>query len=273
LLPALLPDDGGRRGDVDETKERAGVDAWLASTGYPVESAAAQALEKAGFEVDLGRLYRDPDTGVRREIDVAARTRLMYDVEPRRVRLVVECKHLEKPWVILTRDREVTSIDVLSWLIASNRARELLVERATEALRRAPHSQTGIPDWLSTPRPHGSAIVAQPRSDRDPESRKGPHDAIAQLEAGALGLVAEHPGALTVSWPILVVRGSLYQAKLGDAGELKAEPVEWQRVVWGGVTGQPIIVDVVRERHLAAYARTAHNGLASLESALHAATE
>jgi hypothetical protein len=86
---------------VDETKERAGVDAWLASTGYPVESAAARALERAGFEVDLGRLYRDPDTRIRREIDVVARTRLMYDEEPRRVRLVVECKHLEKPWVIL----------------------------------------------------------------------------------------------------------------------------------------------------------------------------
>lgn len=258
---------------MDETKERAGVDAWLASTGYPVESAAAQALERAGFEVDLGRLYRDPDTGIRREIDIAARTRLMYDVEPQRVRLVVECKYLEKPWVILTRDREVTSVDVLSWLIASDHARELLVGRATEALRRAPLEETGIPEWLSTPRPHGSAIVAQPRAERDPESRKGPHDALTQLEAGALGIVAEHPGDLTVAWPILVVRGSLYQAKLGDAGALRSEPVEWQRVVWGGVTGKPIIVDVVRERHLEAYARTANNGLASLERALHAATE
>jgi hypothetical protein len=149
----------------------------------------------------------------------------------------------------------------------------MLVERAAEAIRRAPQGQTGIPAWLSTPRPHGSAIVAQPRSERDPELRKGPHDALTQLEAGALGIVAEHPGALTVAWPILVVRGSLYQARLSDAGELKSEPIEWQRVVWGGVTGQPIIVDVVRERHLESYARSANDGLAAIESALHAATE
>ena len=260
-------------GAMDESAEREAVDKWLASTGYPVESATARALERAGFEVDLGRLYVDPDTRVRREIDVVARTGFIYDAEPRRVRLVVECKHLEKPWVILTRHREVTSIDVLSWSIATTAARDLLVGRATEAIRRAPPGQTGIPDWLSTPNPHGAAIIAQPRSDRDPESRKGPHDALTQLEAGARGLVAENPLAQAVSWPILVVRGSLYQARLDDAGVLRSEPIEWQRVVWGGVTGHPIVVDVVRERHLEAYARAAHDGLSAIESALHAATE
>ena len=64
---------------MDESAEREAVDKWLASTGHPVESAVARALESAGFEVDLGRLYRDPDTGVTREIDVVARTGLMYD--------------------------------------------------------------------------------------------------------------------------------------------------------------------------------------------------
>lgn len=259
---------------MDERKEREDVEAWLASTGYPVESSVARILAEAGFEVDQGRLYRDPDTGTRREIDVAARTRSPYDQEPRYVRLVVECKHLEKPWVILSRERDVTSVDVLSWMVATERARELLVGRAEEAIRRAHPGGTGIPEWLTTNSPHGSAIVAPPRSDRDPESRrKGPHDALSQVLAGAVGIVAENPGALVVAWPLVVVRGSLYQANLDDAGRLRAEPIDRQRVVWGGVTGEPIVVDVVRERALLSYAKEAHIGLSSTESALHAATE
>lgn len=172
-----------------------------------------------------------------------------------------------------TRHREVTSVQVLSWLISTSSARALLVDRAKKALELAPPGQTGIPAWLNTPQPHGSAIVAQPRSERDLTSRKGPHDALAQLEVGAQGMVAENPLELGVAWPLLVVRGPLYQALPDDFGELKAEPIEWQRVIWGGVTRLPMVVDVVRERHLERYAGEAHHGLSALESSLHASQE
>lgn len=260
----------------DEATELADVEKWLASTGFPLEYATVRALDRVGWQVDAGRFYVPQVGGAAREVDAVARTGFMYDRTPNRVRLVVECKHASSPWVILTRDRSVEVLDIIRWMIATSDARRILLDRASEAIRRnAGLRGTGIPDFLSqTPQTHGSAIAVMPRRGNNLERQSG-HEALTQLIDAARGIVAEAEGvdSLAVSWPVLVIRGSLYQARLTDRGDLSAEPIEWQRVVWGGVTGQPAVFDVVRESYLATYGKSALDGLASLESALNAGTE
>jgi hypothetical protein len=272
----------------DEGEEIAKVDSWLASTGFPLEYASVRVLETAGFEVDAGRFYRPAGDGPAREVDIVGRTRGSYDRPPITVRLVAECKYATSPWVVLTRQRTVTVQDILSWTISTTAARDTLMERSQRASR-------GVPTWLAdTPDPHGSSIAAMPRSgQRAGQENQAPHDAIAQVVDAARGIareaglwsgaeeaqfavaraMANAPLAAprhVVVWPLLIVRGNLYQARLTGAGELRTQPVEWQRVIWGGISGKPVVVDVVRERYLEAYARQARTGLEAMESALDA---
>jgi hypothetical protein len=252
---------------MDESQETGKVTEWLSTTGFPLEHTTARVLEKAGFTTDQGRLYVDVESAIRREVDVLARTTgpedLLGDLV---VRLIVECKFSAKPWVVLTRPGRIDASDLLSWVLATDRVRAGLVDRVRRAEGR------GLPPFLtSTPDPHGSSLVAMPRRADQLDDRLTPQDALQQLLAAARGILAETPDALALVWPLLVIRGSLYQAVPDGAGSLRAEPAEWQRLVWGGVTGQPVVIDVVRERYLESYARRAHDGLRSTEQALHAA--
>jgi len=246
---------------MDETARTLKVDAWLASTGYPVEYAAVSVLEQVGFGVDGGRFYQPSEGGARREVDLVARTRGHNDDPPNYVRLVAECKYAKNPWVVLTREREVKHSDVLGWTIASEEARRILVGRARRA-------SAGFPLWLATPKVHGSSIVAAAGRPDESKDYQTPHNALIQVTAAARGIVAEEPGARSLAWPVLIVRGPLYMARLNHVGELRAEPIHWQRIVWGGVTGDPTVIDVVQDDHLAAYGRDAFEGLRATEAAL-----
>ena len=51
----------------------------------------------------------------------------------------------------------------------------------------------------------------------------------------------------------------------------RSEPIRWQRVIWGGISGRPLVFDVVREDHLGPYARDARDGMIAIKGALDAA--
>lgn len=241
------------------------VRSWLAGTGFPLEYAAARTLERVGFEVDTGRLYRAED-GTTREVDLVGRPPPSPG-DPTDLWLVVECKYARTAWVVLTRESKVGAVDLLAWTVATDLARDVLVSRARRA-------KGGIPRWLlNTPPRHGSAIVAMPHGKGDAADRNPPHDALLQVGSAARGLVAEAPGPSAVAWPLIVVRGPLYQAVLQEDGSLEPEPIHWQRVIWGGVTGQPLVIDVTREAYLETYARGALEGLRATERAIRAGPE
>jgi hypothetical protein len=120
-----------------------------------------------------------------------------------------------------------------------------------------------------------------PSKDVKRAGDRDPYEAMTQLVEAAHGVLSELPPelydddygrhsreALAVVWPVLVVRGGLYQARLADTGDLRSERIDWQRVIWAGFSGQPTVLDVVRESHLEAYGRDARAGLEALESAL-----
>lgn len=259
----------------DGSDERDKIDRWLASTGFPLEYAAVRTLERAGLRADAGLYYRPVDGGPPREVDVVARTNGHRDRLPISVRLVIECKFAVTPWVVLTRDTPVALPDLLGWTTATSEARAILVSRARA-------SQEGVPLWfLATPEPHGVNIIAMPPPAKVAGGGRSPYEAMTQVVDAARGILSETPPSnpespygtetaqpLAVAWPVLVVRGGLYQARMAEEGDLKSEPIQWQRVIWGGSTGQPTVLDVVSEPYLDAYGRLAHEGMERMESAL-----
>lgn len=251
------------------------IDRWLASTGFPLEYAVVRVFQRVGFEADPAVYYRPADGGPAREVDVLAGTATTFSADPS-VRLVVECKYAASPWVVLTGGSDVSVPQLLGWTVATERSKRILVGRAGRAPR------LGVPDWLlRTPSPHGLSVVAMPSPKGTPGDRQSPYEAMIQVSEAARGLLREFPdelietpngtesrGALAVTWPVIVVRGGLFQARPDEAGTLKSEPIAWQRVIWGGFTGQPTPIDIVDEVHLEPYARMALEGVLATQRSL-----
>ncbi|MGX4654749.1 hypothetical protein ACWCHM_13725 [Micromonospora sp. SCSIO 07396] len=82
---------------------------WLTSQGYPLEMRLAQALQRVSH-VTQSDFYFDPDHGVRREIDVVARSRPWHSEDGQTwfdFNLCIEAKGSpEKPWILFCGDRD-----------------------------------------------------------------------------------------------------------------------------------------------------------------------
>jgi hypothetical protein len=105
---AKVTDDTPREPE-DDLPNR--VRGWLSREGYPFELRIGRQLRQERYhDIEHGRYYRDPETEKWREIDIVA-TALAepYFVKGESqarppimsVRLVVECKHGDRPWVIM----------------------------------------------------------------------------------------------------------------------------------------------------------------------------
>jgi hypothetical protein len=82
---------------------------WLETQGYPLEMEVAKEFRSKQFQVGQGGYYKDPDTGIQREIDVtASKAQAVRDFILQLV-CFVECKvSRSKPWVLFTSIRDPT---------------------------------------------------------------------------------------------------------------------------------------------------------------------
>lgn len=246
-----------------------GVRKWVRETGYPLEYASARTLQKVGFQTFQGVHYvtARADLPKAREVDIVANVGvdqegLVYMQDLVTVRLVVECKVLKTPWVVLTRPTR-SMPNLIHGAIGTRKAREGLLSVI--------ESGGTLPDLLVTPERSGFSIVEAripSASERRGEERKraderidGAYAALAQVVSAAHGLAGELKEGWSLYWPLIVVRGPLFHLGYDDDGEEILESVEWQRVMWMGHPDGRTHVDVVRERHLEPYARTAKVGL------------
>lgn len=257
-------------GDAEE------VAAWLETSGFPLEYAVSRVLTAAGLKVDTHRFYQPRSGDAPREVDIVARTdRRGLGVT---VRAVLECKVAPTPWVVLTRSDPVTESEVMSWSISTTVAREI----AQYAVDAAIHWNRPSPAWFGrTPSPHGAVVVGLPRRKGQLTDREGPHDALRQVVDASQGILGEAlPSSIdsemgtiqreqpALVWPIVVIRGSLFQVIEDEAAGAVAAAVPWQRIIWGGATAKPIVVDLVSESHLPEYAPILRDGLFYAENNL-----
>lgn len=263
-------------GEMNDDAGPEGIEAvrkWIRETGYPLEYAVARTLQRAGFRTAQGVHYVAVagDETKAREIDVLA-TAVAPDTpagpipfaEAVRVRLVAECKVLRFPWVVLTREYSVGPFAAFREALASGKARGVLLKAAENA-------GWAVPDLFQMPARHGFNVVearppsaaARRQAERSVEDDRvdGAYAALTQVMSASVSLQDKVKATWSVTWPVLVVRGSLFHLGYEDDGTEVLEPVEWQRVRWAGHPTATTYVDIVRERHFATYASTAHAGL------------
>jgi hypothetical protein len=230
--------------------ERENVQAFIDSSGFPLEFAAARTLHAVGFLPRHGRTYEVPQAGpasVFREIDVVAD---LYDQRLElRTRVVLECKHAVAPWVVIGGDQDSTAV-VLP-IIAHDQRRD--GERVARGVRTA----LGIVTPLSFAI---HQIKSRPGNQPDPA-----FDAVRQAVSAAQG-AASVSGDEVLTYPLVVLGGSLWRYRPGAP----VEQVDAARLVWwSGTGGSATPVDVVTEAGFTtAYALQLRDELVALSQAV-----
>jgi hypothetical protein len=226
----LIVDDEGR-----------GIANWLSSTGYPLEHRAAEALRKVGYIVEPSVRYVGTH-GTARETDlIADEPEVSGGVE---VRMVVECKHNDRPWIVRIAPPSPRAIDHVRDLLMHVDALSPLAQEAGAFADRASLGRGRV----------GFTIIEGPqteRQERKDQDRERPYAALQAVTAAARAVPSSKSvyDSLWVILPVIVIDGSLW--KLGFAPTAEPRRVQWQKVRWAGGEGaSPILIDVVTEATL-----------------------
>lgn len=88
------------------------VQAWLTSSGYPLEMYSHKKLLQYGFICEKSPLYTDVESGAKREIDILGEK--SYGTGSKQhgfvINLLVECKKSKYPLVVLSSGPELSSV-------------------------------------------------------------------------------------------------------------------------------------------------------------------
>jgi hypothetical protein len=244
------------RSDGDLQKK---IQAWLRDEGYPLEFATADAFRQAGFSVLQGE-YTQPTTDEpRREVDVVAQISHPGDYLLR-AGFVVECKWSgDKPWVLFSAERGMSTAACVSQSIGTQLAEALLWKEAG-------HDDFVDLGVFSSLEGHLAFGGRQAFS----RSRDLVFDAIRAVTASCRMLVDEYddgaeralragclPQNAIVLFPVVVVEGRLFKTRRSQDG-LDLEEVSAARIHWRGSERHRLphaTLDVVRADHIEMFAR------------------
>ena len=228
---------------------------WLKEQGYSLEMRVAQTFKQAGFEVSQSRRYVDPESNEIREIDVVASLSRQVAAIDVAVTLLVECKYsLEKPWVIFTSTRTFDPLfyfsrilhekyNVYDWTALESLQGRLLAR----ILLSLGHTNASKSAFFSMPQNAGYNMI---ESLRDPKGKDPAYAAIRQVSScvQAYDLDTEktfqetiqeyenpiEPGLgrgklplfCNVAFPIIVVKGKLFECYLNPKNEIAITEVD-----------------------------------------------
>lgn len=194
---------------------------FLARSGYPLEMRAARMFGRRGFQVEQARVYIDLNTEVLREVDVLAYStnRTFYPgVGWAELRLVIECKRSDKPWLMFVGDTTFTrseqhfeSLDIIEYGSG----------KLTEA-----HSADDMPVISHVGDIAYRIGTAAQRDDA--------FAALQQVNSAVLGVrrdlvaPAEHQSdpMVVVLVPVIVTDSPLFECRLDSNGEIAPKAVD-----------------------------------------------
>lgn len=221
------------------------IAAWLQEQGFWLEHHTQSVLQRNGAQATLGRVYRDPQSGKLRDIDVLSDPLLTF--APINLRGVFECKAGKSgAWVI--RQADIRKSEVGARAIASPRAREFIDAHPTIMRGAFPVSQ-----------PVGFSVMVVGKE-------KVAWDALQQAVSAAEGALSLTTGSTFVH-PVLVIAAPLYGLSYDDQDEQKLTALPWWRVVHSGGE-HPVLVDVVQHESLRDYLVNLRSGFESMIDAL-----
>lgn len=253
------------------------VVSWLARQGYPLEIRVARELRRRGFTANVGTYFRDPESDELREIDVVGSVSVSIGDNLLNIDIIVSCKVSQgAPWVALHSELTPLKVPLRSLRLTSGNADRFLRTAArdprfatNELVRAAPAAHGIVPMRRAKNDPQ------QPPSPRDqkPKNTDAAYEALMSASKAAIDNLRRDKevsegdeGWHSITLPLVVVEGQLFDATLDDAGEPTAVESNhtrvWMRRPIGDQRG--VMVDIVTASFYPAYLATVIKGYTAL---------
>ncbi|MGK3981490.1 hypothetical protein WME99_00525 [Sorangium sp. So ce136] len=225
---------------------------WMKSQGYPLEMAVARAFQRKNFLIIRSEYYLDPDTHTARETDVVASVQEEVGDVFIRLSFVLECKtSLDKPWLLFSDEMGLADPARVAQRAASTTGASFLYSLATD------HRVSELPLFqIDSPASYGFTQAFTSGQDRAYEAALSAAKAVAALTHHA-DLQEERTGEpyALVAFPVIVLRGGLFTARLCDGERLEVKAINEGTLLWRNpvVKNPHTIIKIVTEQHLDAY--------------------
>jgi len=235
------------------------VRAWLGEQGYPLEMRTAAVLRAEGLTVRQSQYYLDPETQKSREID--ALCFVDDDLGVASLRLVVECKSGDKPWIVFSSAHTLADYNRLFPLgVLSESMRGALADDILDL--------SGRLSWFKKDGRVGYG-VAQAFSNGDDR----PFAAAMSAVKASLWQHSEDGGyqpPLLAAFPVVVVDAPVFECYRDDQGSLQLSEVPAIDYFFGAGIGSfsGTCVRIVSAKALPVYCREAKAELAALLAVL-----
>lgn len=191
---------------------------WLKREGYPLEMRTAESLRKAGFQVQQSPRFLDPETGKVREIDVIATAVDKQFDAVAQVQFVVECKSIQKPWVLFSSPHTLDWYNLLFAFAISD-----------PATKKAFHDTGSLHDKLPWFSKSGNVGYSLRVAFADGEDRA--YAAVTSAVKACLFQMSPDPEGFFVPpirflFPAVVVGAPLFECAAAEDGEMAITEIE-----------------------------------------------
>ncbi len=242
------------------------VKEWMVKTGYPLEMIVAKEFRDVGFSSQPTQYVEDIETKKLREIDLHAslchwtpKYRIIFSC-------VVECKGEvnDAAWVMFSTGTRLPEGWLLLHTITSSLGRKI-VDKASD-----------IPELMKLPFFQSSGhtaygmVRALTNSGGSDDYRDNCFKAVQQVSNAILSLASAYSrnqGEPTffVGRPVIVTSAPLFEARLGEAGELVLEERAQGLLSWRGSQASEMLIDVVTKPALPGFVAAAKNAYELLQ--------
>jgi hypothetical protein len=203
------------------------VKSWIERSGFSLEMVVASTFRRTGYTAVQGDFYRDSQTGELRETDVVAH--LVGDAggeSDLNLMVVSECKvSVNHPWVLFSTANYFPAYATVigragtdvakGHLLALRRNREIRHLRVFRMPKNVGYSLT-------------TAAVDSPKLPKDTA-----YEAVWEVAKATAGLLErEDPRDATLAWPLIVLRGQLFEATLNPDCKVEVTPIDEGVLAW-----------------------------------------
>ncbi len=202
---------------------------WLENSGYPLEMKVASIL--SNFEIPFAQsaYYIDPETNKMREIDFEIR--LTDSTGYCQMFGIIECKHIDKPWIIFKSENPYPG-DFFTFCMYGSNSKRALIQKSID---------NKILNWewfrpKNNKIGYGIAAAFTDKKDKTYDARMSCINA-AIYEKKKLD---EGGDSLSFIFPIIIIDGDLFEAHLDVNNNINIQPLDF------GMVYSPFIIGDVQ---------------------------
>ncbi len=246
---------------------------FVEKTGFPLESDCIRLLSSKGWIVSKGSSFLDPDESILREVDIGAIKMERYGRKPfpcpvASISLTIECKTSERPWIFFP-----ASVGMRNPLTAIKHSTSIenLLPTVTMPAKVSAVSADDLAGWghpYSEPVSQANTYLVYASKPKDASGysiRSAMMSAVKsmndQLKRSQKYFEATGEGYALFYYPIVVLRGALFEATSDDTGQVAVKGSWHVRVDVDylspdqqfNYSAMRHIVDVVHEKALPQY--------------------